>query len=579
VARPAWPGAPFPAGEVRALQAGHAGLAAIAHDLRTGDVHPPLYFWSVALWRRLVGPGLLAARLFSVLCDLAALAAVAAIARRLAVPPVLAMLLTLGCYGFVYTGAVARGFALAQALTLWGVALLLAAEGRRSRTLAAGMLLGAATFANYLAVFVLLTSPAAMRERSRCAAPRVRVPRQAPCRWGRPHPALRTDLSRKAGEVYAGALPFLLADLWFFLAQRSSRTGQFLPFHLLDALPRLARYAAANLFGGLPLYAPASLQPAAAAALASLTLACAGLVAARWRHIADGPATRLALALAAAAPPIGVLALGLVFNNTPIELRYLAFAVPFAALLLAGALASLPRRPRHAALAVLLSVQTAAIAGLMTRPETMQPWCCCRTAMTASASSEPSPSSRRPRNACWWCARTTRPTASSRASAPSAASCSRCWRRTVPAAPRCQPCARPSPARAGARAAKGSTSSPSIASAKAARQGTLRRFHADPPGAARGQHSRAPRRLRAAAAAAARQPAIALHVAPRGAGAGGTLHRGLPRPARLRLLAQAAGLGGPRALCQALDGTCRRLWYSRARHFWYSRAWHLGLIR
>jgi hypothetical protein len=62
-----------------------------------------------------------------------------------------------------------------------------------------------------------------------------------------------------------------------------------------------------------------------------------------------------------------------VFHNTPIELRYLAFATPFAALLLAGALGSLPRHPRRAAIAVLLAVQTAALAGLMTRPETMQP--------------------------------------------------------------------------------------------------------------------------------------------------------------------------------------------------------------
>ena len=43
--------------------------------------------------------------------------------------PVVAMLLTLGCYGFVYTNAIARGFAAAEMLTLCGVALLLG--GRR----------------------------------------------------------------------------------------------------------------------------------------------------------------------------------------------------------------------------------------------------------------------------------------------------------------------------------------------------------------------------------------------------------------------------------------------------------------
>jgi len=187
VARPAWPAQPFPAGAAGALQAGHTSLAAIAHDLRTTDVHPPLYFWAVALWRRLVGGGLFAARLFSVLCGMAALVAVAAIARRVAVPPALAMLLTLGCYGFAYTGAIARGFALAQALTLWGVALLVSAEGRSSRRLAAGLLLGAATFANYLAVFILIMSPALR-------------PRTSPALRARTSPAGAGEVETRSGE-------------------------------------------------------------------------------------------------------------------------------------------------------------------------------------------------------------------------------------------------------------------------------------------------------------------------------------------------------------------------------------------
>jgi Dolichyl-phosphate-mannose-protein mannosyltransferase len=383
VARPVWPDTPFVAGDVRALQAEYASLGRIARDLRATDVHPPLYFWAVALWRRVTGDGLFEARLFSVLCGLAALAAVGAMARRVGVPPALSMLLTLGCYGFAYTGAIARGFALAQALTLWGVAMLLAAEGRRSRMLTAGLLLGAATFANYLAVFVLLTSPAfgGRGRGARATGVRVKVPQTAQCISPHPHPALPVDprvkrswacLFRAAMTVYGGALPFLLADLWFFLPQRGSRTGQFPPFHLLHALHLLARYAAANLFGGLPLYVATLAQPAVAAALAVLALACVAVVAVRWRHIAQ-PDTRALLAAAVAAPPVGLLALGLVFHNTPIELRYLAFATPFAALLLAGALGSLPRHPRHAAVAVLLTMQAAALAGLMMRPETMQP--------------------------------------------------------------------------------------------------------------------------------------------------------------------------------------------------------------
>jgi uncharacterized membrane protein len=156
IARPVWPAGAFPAGEVQRLQAGHATFAAIARDLRSTDVHPPLYFWTVAAWRALAGNSLFAARLASVLFSVVSLSLVAAIARLAGIPSVTAVLLTLGCYGFVYTGTIARGFALAQLLTLAGVALSLSAQRRASGPLAlgAGALLGAATFSNYLATFV-----------------------------------------------------------------------------------------------------------------------------------------------------------------------------------------------------------------------------------------------------------------------------------------------------------------------------------------------------------------------------------------------------------------------------------------
>ena len=123
--------------------------------------------------------------------------------------------------------------------------------------------------------------------------------------------------------------------------------------------------AAATLFGGLPLYVDGTLRTAVTAALALFLLGLIALVVRRWRHIAT-PETRLLFAMAAAAPPIGLLLLGFTFDNAPIELRYLAFATPFIGLLLAAAL---PRRIRHAVLAI----QAIALLGLMTRPETMQP--------------------------------------------------------------------------------------------------------------------------------------------------------------------------------------------------------------
>lgn len=334
-ARPDWPTGTLTVAEAWRQLTGHSTLAGMADDLRHTDVHPPLYFWTVSAWRAVIGTSLFVTRAFSVLCALAALALVGAIARRAGISAIAAMLLTLGCYGFVYTGAIARGFALAQLLNLAGA--YLAFSHRRPGL--AGLLLGAACLANYLAAFV----------------------GAAVLLW--------MLLARPRGEFIRAALGFaatLPIALWFFLPQRASRMGQFPPFEVLSALSRLAQYGAANIFGGLPLYAgPAS--PIVTAGLAAVLLV---LLAFCWRSMkAHWP-----LALCAAAPPIGLLALGLVFNNTPIELRYLAFATPFAALLLA---ASLPRPMR----ALVLAIQAAAIAGLLTRPETMQP----QTAAIAAA--------------------------------------------------------------------------------------------------------------------------------------------------------------------------------------------------
>lgn len=325
--RPIWPDAAFPAREVVRVQSGHAGLAAIAGDLRRTDVHPPLYFWVAGVWRPLVGDGLFAVRLLSVFFGLGTLAAVGMAARRCDIPPATAMLLTLGCYGFAYTAAIARGFALAQLFTLAGLVAIL--SGRR---FLAGVLLGAAVPTNYLAVFACI--------------------------------AVATLGWRSRWRIAIGFLPGLLGAVWFFLAQRGTRIGQFPPFEMLPAMVRLARYGAANLTGGLPLYVPEAAQSFVAAGLAVGILAVGGLVVLRWRHFG---VPHLCLALAALAPPAGLLALGWVFDNTPIELRYLSFATPFVALLVAAA------RPPRLVLAAILTVQAASIAGLILRPETMQP--------------------------------------------------------------------------------------------------------------------------------------------------------------------------------------------------------------
>jgi multisubunit Na+/H+ antiporter MnhF subunit len=184
VPRPDWPETVFRAGIVAAAQAGHATLAGIARDLRATDVHPPLYFWAMSAWRGIVGPSLFAARMLSVLCGTLTITLVGMIARRCAIRPAIAMAITLGCYGFVYTNAIARGFAPAQTLTLGGIALLL---GRRSWL--AGLCLGAACSCNYLAAFV----------------------------------AMAAIVSTGAWRAVPAMVPFLALDAWFFVAQHDAK--------------------------------------------------------------------------------------------------------------------------------------------------------------------------------------------------------------------------------------------------------------------------------------------------------------------------------------------------------------------
>ncbi|MBB5373831.1 glycosyltransferase family 39 protein [Acidocella aromatica] len=332
-ARPAWPSGVFTAGAVRWLYAGGAGFWRVAQDLRAGDVHPPLYFWVLDAWRQVFGPSWFAARALSVLFTLGGLALLACLAEAAAIPVLSALALTLLSYGFAYTGVVARGFALAQLCDIGGVLLLfLATRERRWRVaLAGGALFGAASFSNYLAIF---TGVAALLWLCRV-------------RW------------RLVPAALAGLVPFLLPDAWFFLVQRGSRAAQFVAFSPGHALDLLAKDAGAVVFGGLPVYAGAFALPVT---LVLLALIVAGLgYVLRRRHEWAG-----LFALLALATPVGLLALGLVFHNTPIEIRYLGFATPWLALLLAPAL------PRWL-LAVMLGAQAAAIAGLAFAASTMQP--------------------------------------------------------------------------------------------------------------------------------------------------------------------------------------------------------------
>jgi hypothetical protein len=351
--RPAWPTTPFHPADVRALYTGHATLTQIAQNLRTGDVHPPLYFWTLELWRRLFGPAWFTARLLSVIFSLATLATLAHLARLTQTPVIPTILITLLAYGYAYTSTITRGFALAQLLTTLGLTLIIqsrhAGEGRHPRLTsvlptAAGTLFGAATFTNYLTLFTPLATLLWLFTRHN----------NQKCRNEHPshHPSCPRRRASTTFFLTAFTL-FLPADATFFLAQHASRQNQFTPFHPLHALTLLAKYFGAALFGGLPVYA-GPYGATVAAALAIFALICLPFIKPHPLFI-----------LTTIATPIGLFLLGLIFNNTPIEIRYLAFSIPSLALLLA----TLPKP----LLTTLILLESLGTIGLAFAPATMQP--------------------------------------------------------------------------------------------------------------------------------------------------------------------------------------------------------------
>jgi hypothetical protein len=356
--RPAWP---LTATTVAALSSsyhGHTSITAIANNLRRGDVHPPLYFWLLAGWRHLVGTGLFRFRLLSVGLTCAGMLSLSRIARHFGISAALAVAVTVLCYGFAYTGLVARNFALTDTISLTGVLLLINADRARSHRIAllAGIVLGGACFTNYLASFTTIAALAWMFAVNRP--------------------------SKRLGIMPAiGAALFIPAGAYFFLAQSGSRHGQFHQFRLFRALTSLARDQIGAILGALPRYAPppwSSLIAASVIIFAAILLffvVPSGLASLPARY-------RTLIAAEIAAPPIGLLALGAVFNNAPIEMRYLWLGLPYIGLALA---AGLRHRPRLCA--TLLAVQALSIIGLAIAPQTMQP--ASRTARIAAAASGP----------------------------------------------------------------------------------------------------------------------------------------------------------------------------------------------
>lgn len=155
-----WPDTPRPAGELAILMRSSAPLAAVTKGVYTSDVHPPLYYILLALWRRLWGYSLISARALSVLASTVTIILAYGLSRLagLRVPFIPAALCALST-GAVWSSTVARNYAVASSI-LYGAVLFAwiatrTSDPRRQITcgVASALLCGLVIHTHYLAAF------------------------------------------------------------------------------------------------------------------------------------------------------------------------------------------------------------------------------------------------------------------------------------------------------------------------------------------------------------------------------------------------------------------------------------------
>lgn len=138
-------------------------LSAIA-DHAARDIHPPVYYWLLALWRGLAGESEFALRALSVFASLISVALAFAIGKRLFAPGaglVAALLVALNNFS-VYYAQEARMYAL---LALWGAAaiwllILLMERPTAKRALALGLINAAGLWTQYSFPLLMLAQGA-----------------------------------------------------------------------------------------------------------------------------------------------------------------------------------------------------------------------------------------------------------------------------------------------------------------------------------------------------------------------------------------------------------------------------------
>lgn len=160
---PAWPTTPTAAGVVQhEIFEGSPNLRDLVDDLGTTDVHPPMYYWCLSLWRRWLGFSLETARAFSLVCSVAAVIALYLLLRIGKFPHPLTPTAIYALSSIsVHSGQTARDYAMASMWVMLGALFAWLSAGpsgdhaRRRAVYGVAMAIccGFAFYTNYLALF------------------------------------------------------------------------------------------------------------------------------------------------------------------------------------------------------------------------------------------------------------------------------------------------------------------------------------------------------------------------------------------------------------------------------------------
>lgn len=316
---PVWPTAPAPAAESRQQFSGSAPLSQIAGDLKRSDVHPPLYFWALSLWRRLFGDSLEAARCLSLFCFLCTIIWGYRFLREAGIKPALPiMLLYVTACNAVYMSGEARPYALAGMLLTIGMRCAYASVYKPFDSpvrriwchLSLPLVLGLAFLTNYLTIF---------------SAAAILV-------W---HMALSMQVARKRGWfhlLFPPAATLLICVAWVpaLMSHTGSRPDQ--AAGQLGAYSELVKLCWMNLLNVFPL--PERLISGQNQQVVT-TIILTGFLAltattliylARHRNMHENKSILLLFSIAVA-PTAGLYALDYLFDKNLAYVRYLYFGL------------------------------------------------------------------------------------------------------------------------------------------------------------------------------------------------------------------------------------------------------------